>query len=135
METSIKASLILAILVLASISMTKASARIHVRIFNKVPDKATLVVHCKSKDDDLGVQYIPYGGLFEWTFNLNHNEFFVTTLFFCGYHWHEKKVMGDAFDADRDLDRCGQFCDWTADAMGVHGTNDRGEIDYIYPWK
>ncbi|GAB2228994.1 hypothetical protein Droror1_Dr00023128 [Drosera rotundifolia] len=144
METLVKASLVYAILVFVSVSMPKASAdasndwrpfppKVHVHITNNVPDKATIVVHCKSRDDDLGAQYIASGQVYEFAFYVN---FTATTLFFCGYHWQAKNVIGDAFDANRDGGRCKHKCDWTVDGTGIHGMNEfTGVVDYVYPWK
>ncbi|KAF8016973.1 hypothetical protein BT93_H2234 [Corymbia citriodora subsp. variegata] len=42
----------------------------------------TLTVHCKSKDDHLGVHYIRES----WSFSFTPNPF-GRTLFFCGFSW------------------------------------------------
>ena len=40
--------------------------------------------HCKSVDDDLGVQHLHPHGYFSWSFEIN---FFRTTLFHCSFQW------------------------------------------------
>lgn len=43
-------------------------------------DNQTMSVHCKSKDDDLGIQNLPQGANTTWSFRTN---FVHSTLFWC----------------------------------------------------
>jgi hypothetical protein len=53
--------------------LAMASSR-HVNIVNSLEDNLDLTIHCKSKDDDLGVHLLHHGDSFGWKF---HNAFFV----------------------------------------------------------
>lgn len=59
----------------------------NVIIDNYLQDRSELTLHCKSKDDDLGVQVVPFKGSFQFHFRVN---FRMTTLFFCSFQWEEK---------------------------------------------
>ena len=59
-----------------------------VTILNKMNGLAMLV-HCKSKDDDLGEHQIGPGGNFNWSFREN---FWQTTLYWCNF----KSILGHA---------------------------------------
>ncbi|KAL9140406.1 hypothetical protein ABFS82_14G035400 [Erythranthe guttata] len=48
----------------------------------------SLVVHCASKDDDLGRRTISHGQSFNWSF---HSNFFQSTLYFCHFWWGPHK--------------------------------------------
>ncbi|KAF7847481.1 hypothetical protein BT93_L2917 [Corymbia citriodora subsp. variegata] len=76
------------------------SKRVHVQIFNTLPDGVTLTVHCKSRDDDLGVQQIPPNGMWQFSFR---TSVMGTTLFFCNF---------------QDLYECGRWCVWYVQPTG-----------------
>ncbi|GFQ08528.1 hypothetical protein PHJA_002996800 [Phtheirospermum japonicum] len=59
--------------------------RIHVGFFNQLPKRPhkPLYVHCKSKDDDLGIKTLMPGQYWEFTFC----EKYLATLFRCDLHW------------------------------------------------
>ncbi|KAE9588866.1 putative plant self-incompatibility S1 [Lupinus albus] len=84
----------------------------HVHIKNNLGDGINLQVHCKSGDDDLGIHNVTYGGDYEFHFKVN---IFGTTLFFCGLEWNGKLHYIDAYDHERDKQRCGPDCFWTID--------------------
>ncbi|OVA13122.1 Plant self-incompatibility S1 [Macleaya cordata] len=48
-----------------------------------------MVIHCRSKDDDLGEHSIPYGQTYTWSF---HPNFIRTTLFWCGIGYWDVKA-------------------------------------------
>merc|ERR1711879_1135645 len=52
----------------------------HVHIINEMKNHKFLHVHCKSKDDDLGIHHLQHGQQYSWHFNIN---IFATTLFWC----------------------------------------------------
>ncbi|CAN0864840.1 S-protein homolog 1 [Linum grandiflorum] len=53
----------------------------HVYIANGLPDGKDLLVHCQSKDDDLGLQNLLPGTSFKWQFRLEFQA--GETLFHC----------------------------------------------------
>ncbi|KAH1106082.1 hypothetical protein J1N35_009850 [Gossypium stocksii] len=52
----------------------------HVHTVNDLSDDKILFVHCKSKDDDLGIHNLTVGVEFSWKFKL---QIFGGTLFWC----------------------------------------------------
>ncbi|KAF3457602.1 hypothetical protein FNV43_RR02260 [Rhamnella rubrinervis] len=89
-----------------------------VRIYNKLGDGLNLTIHCKSKDDDLGVHTIAYNSYYYWKFRVN---FFGRTLFFCGLNWTDAWGVFDIYKAHRDMYRCPTRCNWEAHTDSVHG--------------
>ncbi|KAG2712057.1 hypothetical protein I3843_04G099800 [Carya illinoinensis] len=92
----------------------------HVHIINGFQNE-TLGAHCKSKDDDLGIQQIPVHGDFEWHFHVN---FIGSTLFFCRLWWSGGDKVFDAFvAADKRFinNDCGPSdCWWKALEDGIY---------------
>ncbi|KAK8526976.1 hypothetical protein V6N13_084848 [Hibiscus sabdariffa] len=106
----------------------------HVKITNKIQAGKDLIVHCKSKDDDLGVRVVPYGSNFEFKF---HPSFFGVTLFFCGMQWDGSGAVFrfDIYDQKRDNPRCGKHCEWDIYPDGPCILNhDTFKIDKCYVW-
>ncbi|KAM6544728.1 hypothetical protein CsatB_025464 [Cannabis sativa] len=66
-------------------------------IRNILDGKEQLSVHCKSKDDDLGVQLLTYNSTFTFKFTRN---FWGTTLFFCGFQWKDQFHRFDIYTPD-----------------------------------
>ncbi|KAH7835993.1 hypothetical protein Vadar_031821 [Vaccinium darrowii] len=84
------------------------SAKTNVRIINALGTGIDLVVHCKSKDDNLGSHVIPFKGSYGWSFNPN---FFLTTLFYCHMQWKgHRDVYFNIYDENRDAFRCYDDC-------------------------
>lgn len=79
-----------------------------IMIVNRLSSRATINVHCKSTEDDLGLQHIryPYG----WSFRFKVN-WKGTTKFRCHFTW---RGGGDHwFTIFKDgRDHC-DFCSWT----------------------
>ncbi|CAF1697143.1 unnamed protein product [Brassica napus] len=72
-----------------------------VEITNKLGGGLTLTLHCKSKDDDLGVQtFAPDSS---WSFKFSP-AVFKTTLFFCNFKWGGESHWFDIYDDNRDGD-------------------------------
>ncbi|PON40381.1 Self-incompatibility protein [Parasponia andersonii] len=107
-----------------------------VRIYNDLDDDLQLEVHCKSKEDDLGVLLVPNYNFYEWTFRIN---FGGTTLFFCGLSWKNASGTFDIYDAHRDdQKRCSTKCYWRVGKDGVHGYRQGTPYpfapDLNFPW-
>ncbi|KAH7521868.1 S-protein homolog 6 [Ziziphus jujuba] len=103
-----------------------------VRIFNKLGNGQDLTIHCKSKDDDLGVVTIGDNGVFYWKFRVN---ILGSTLFFCGLNWTDGYGVYDIYKAKRDMDRCPTRCNWEAHTDCLHGLRQGDYLwDFIYNW-
>ncbi|CAI0559513.1 unnamed protein product [Linum tenue] len=55
-----------------------------VTIANRLKSKATLKLHCRSRDDDLGVRYLRYDESYHFKFR---TDIFFRTLFYCSFEW------------------------------------------------
>ncbi|CAN1767173.1 S-protein homolog 29 [Linum perenne] len=73
--------LVLQILILLLLlSPTPTIQYTHVYVTNELGANETLIVHCQSKDDDLGIHHLSDGATFTWKFRL---AFLRTTEFWC----------------------------------------------------
>jgi len=103
----------------------------HVSVTNSLEGGLALALHCKSADDDLGVQIISPNSSFVWSFAVN---FFSSTLFHCSFLWQQDVIHKFAiYEASRDDLRC-KTCNWTIKEDGpclflYHHLNS------CYPWK
>jgi hypothetical protein len=106
-----------------------------VEIFNDLGDGLDLTLHCKSADEDLGVDVIKYpNGFFTFDFRLN---FWGTTLYFCGFWWKGAGELRwfDIYDFDRDHPLCSE-CFWKIRPDGACQLNyDTKQYDLCFPWK
>ncbi|CAN0877683.1 S-protein homolog 2 [Linum grandiflorum] len=105
-----------------------------VTITNNLEDTgAQLTLHCKSKDDDLGVQVLGHDQQFSFRFGLN---FFLTTQFYCSFEWPNGggRHWFDIYIASRDSSRCSE-CQWRVDSRGACLYNgESGAFDICYGW-
>lgn len=140
--------LLTAILVDAQISTNSAPppkfSRWYVHVVNGLSNNATLFVHCKSLDDDLGNQYLTHlGDDFQWNFKMN---FWGTTLFWCYLSKPGANVSFEIFwqeVAHLWLHyRCTTIgtpnigtCIWTAKDDGIYLRNTPDNVDeLIHTW-
>ncbi|KAE9593560.1 putative plant self-incompatibility S1 [Lupinus albus] len=75
----------------------------HVYVRNDLVNGTLLTVHCKSKNNDLGVHKLNYKDEFKFQFKPN---IWGTTLFYCGLTWDGKLQSLVAFDNLRDIYFC-----------------------------
>ncbi|KAK9002152.1 hypothetical protein V6N11_024840 [Hibiscus sabdariffa] len=109
----------------------------HVHVVNGLSNNKILLVHCKSKDDDLGERHLTVGSETQWHFRL---AAFGSTLFFCfmaseSDHVH---VRLDVFWEDKVLFRyCNwQSCIWTARDDGIYLKNIPDNHDvFMHGWE
>ncbi|XP_039048909.1 S-protein homolog 2-like [Hibiscus syriacus] len=64
-------------------------------INNNLKNRKDLTIHCKSKDDDLGVHVLSYGESYDFEFE---PDIFWRTLFFCRMTWNGKSHWYDVYD-------------------------------------
>ncbi|OWM73851.1 S-protein homolog 5-like [Punica granatum] len=106
--------------------------KVMVEVNNSLPGDASFNIHCKSKDDDLGIHIIGVYQNYKFKFKVN---FWATTLFFCGIRWQGGGVTFDIYYAKRDLNRCPHHCLWLVREVGVMGfQQDKPTPDIIIPW-
>ncbi|CAL0310879.1 unnamed protein product [Lupinus luteus] len=76
--------------------------RIHVYVTNGLSQDTLLTLHCKSRDDDLGVHYLKYKE--DYTFSFHYNIFRLKkyTLFWCDFTWNGKLHTFEVYNWKRD---------------------------------
>lgn len=109
----------------------------HIHVVNGL-SKVTLFVHCKSKDDDLGVHnLVTRGDEFQWTFQVN---FWATTLYWCYLKKPNADVSFESFWVEQThmwlQYRCtDKNCIWTAKDDGIYLRNNPDGVDErIHEW-
>ncbi|KAK9677682.1 hypothetical protein RND81_11G160500 [Saponaria officinalis] len=80
-----------------------------VSITNQLGKGTNLQVHCKSKQDDLGIHQLPFQSSYQFTFV---PRIWGDTLFFCGFVWNNTLHWYDIYVQDRDAEVCGVACFW-----------------------
>lgn len=113
--------------------------RWHIHILNGLSHGQSLFVHCKSKDDDLGIHDLSFGSEFNWSFRVN---FWGTTLFWCYLRKsNDKSVSFEAFWVEKTsiwlYYRCYKYnCIWTAKHDGIYlKDNPVGRDVLVHRWK
>ena len=102
---------------------------VNLKITNQLGSGLDLAIHCKSKDEDLGVHVVPFDGYYTLSFCSNA---WGTTQYFCGLTWSGKLHWFDFFIARRDSFRCGN-CTWRILPRGPCMTYNIGE--YLREYK
>ncbi|OVA13123.1 Plant self-incompatibility S1 [Macleaya cordata] len=120
---------------ISSVSGFKFNPKTHVYVTNSLPKDTNMVIHCKSKDDDLGEHSIPYNQTYTWSFHLNYSR---STLFWCriGY-WDAKagRVVQGSFkmyEFVRDFG-CTLHCFRFVQTDGIYFGKDRKVLKYQWP--
>ncbi|KAK9110065.1 hypothetical protein Sjap_018125 [Stephania japonica] len=112
-----------------------------VRVRSEINGNHVLIVHCKSKDDDLNARYLSYKQQFDWTFK---TILFGNTLFWCYMSWRDSngKLYEGHFDVyDNEEIPCGllNHCvlEYVADNHHVILNNDSelGKKGEVWVWK
>ncbi|KAK8479354.1 hypothetical protein V6N12_074553 [Hibiscus sabdariffa] len=109
----------------------------HVHAVNGLSNNKILLIHCKSRDDDLGERNLTAGNEFQWKFKTN---VFGTTLFWCfmasrSDHVHAKF---NVFLDNEDLFyRCNwKNCIWIAKDDGIYLKNiPEGYDEFRFAWE
>ncbi|PRQ45873.1 putative plant self-incompatibility S1 [Rosa chinensis] len=105
----------------------------HLQISNYM--ETELTIHCKSKDNDIGVKTLPPQGSYAFSFRPN---FWNSTLFFCKFTWKDGSHWFDIYVQTRDQHSCVKNCNWfvVKNGSGVCRLIE-GEahlVDMCYPW-
>ena len=102
---------------------TSALTEWNVTIMNDLGSSHTMLVHCKSKDDDLGDHKLNVGQSFSWKFRVN---LLANTLFWCNLSTSSNKhVSMEVFWPENKNDWLGakcnyQLCVWVAQEDGIY---------------
>lgn len=110
-------------------------SRWKVVIFSQLNPGENLLVHCKSKDNDLGEHSLQVSQNFSWKFKEN---LFSTTLFWCTLTTSsKKKVTMDVFWPERHnwlAIRCSyRTCIWVAQDDGIYLVNKNAR-EFVRKW-
>ncbi|GMJ01296.1 hypothetical protein HRI_003798800 [Hibiscus trionum] len=132
-----KILLVVALCMAQSLVAYSIMNKCHVHVINGFSGTdETLEAHCKSKDDDLGLRYVPVHGEFNWTF---HTDIFSRTRFSCHMWWSGGEKYLDVFWVnDKFLtEECGgNNCHWMSQNDGVYLFNDKHkEYRLKYKWE
>ncbi|PIA62066.1 hypothetical protein AQUCO_00200209v1 [Aquilegia coerulea] len=118
--------------------------RVSVYVNNMVAPDTMLDIHCKSKNDDLGLHKIAYRQNQTWSFKIN---FWGTTLFWCGMGWHDKDPRGfnpggyihgsfEIYNYKRDSKKCDGICVWNVQNYGIYFVNkDTKKNEFMFSWQ
>ncbi|CAI0396662.1 unnamed protein product [Linum tenue] len=83
-----------------------------------------VIVHCRSKDDDIGANIVDVGSRFEWGFEPNT---FGKTLYWCRLAVRDRRLSFDAYDGKTDHLR-GHDVRWLVREDGVHLVDPDGTL-------
>ena len=101
-------------------------------IINGLVSKENLTVHCKSKNNDLGPQLLHPNGNFSFSFEQN---FWGTTLFFCGFTWGNEFHWFDIYAPYRAGCNTPSPCLWNVIASGpCRWDYYANQFSNCYPW-
>ncbi|GAV83696.1 Self-incomp_S1 domain-containing protein [Cephalotus follicularis] len=103
----------------------------HVNVLNRLNGNFT--IHCKSKDDDVGIHVIPVRQSYDLSFRVN---VMGSTLFFCSVTSQRGSINFDLYNAKRDMKRCPTQCNWIVAKVGLIGLKQSKipEIDMYISW-
>ncbi|GJW67229.1 plant self-incompatibility S1 [Tanacetum coccineum] len=114
-----------------------------VNVVDDINSKELIQVHCKSKNDDIGMKSIGFGQSVDWKFC----ETIITpgTLYFCHFYKGNQEQVFDVFNDKikhtcREKDRKMDYwaCTWLirSDGFYIRDRSQGGETDRkMYEWK
>jgi len=115
--------------VVSSSPIVIVPTKVRVDITNRLTNRY-LSVHCKDKNNDLGVHQINVGETYSFSFFPKY--WFPSTLYFCNFAWLEGYYYFDIYVQYRDQ-YCNKFkCSWDIVATGPCKTSDRNRD--CFPW-
>ncbi|KAL8518030.1 hypothetical protein ACS0TY_009353 [Phlomoides rotata] len=131
---------LLLLLIISSIFLQTTSAICITRtwtvhITNNLPDNSPpLTVHCRSKDDDLGVKTIPVLADYNFSFCINP----ISTQYSCDFQWNGKAVALEIYKPPFRGTCSGPVCSYTVITDGLYYTNSYppppGTLKKVVSW-
>lgn len=109
-------------------------SKVHLRITNELGiSGGDLLLHCKSKQDDLGQHILPFEGFFEFHFR---PDIMMDTQYYCYFQWqHGAYHWFDIYMTFRDENRCDKQCWWIIKPDGPCLIDRQtGAYDLCAPW-
>jgi len=83
--------------------------QVNMTITNNLEGNEDLYLHCKSKNNDIGLHFLHFNQTFGWSFG---TQMFWKTLFFCSFKWGNGPLLYyDVYVQLRDFDVC-ENCLW-----------------------
>lgn len=107
--------------------------RYHVHIISSMSsDSPPLLVHCRSRDDDLGARLLLPSQEYLIRFEV---DFFRRTHFECSVQWGGRQSEFTAFRCSRDENRCRSGnCFWSVRRDGFYFSKDNRNWHLEYEW-
>lgn len=103
--------------------------KITVRVENDLRHGVNLLMHCHSKQDDLGQQVLSYWQGKEWSFKVN---IFLTTMYWCNFRWVSDGITKEKsfkiYEARRDYKKCAAKCLRSVRGDGVYFYDEFNDI-------
>ncbi|CAI0394878.1 unnamed protein product, partial [Linum tenue] len=87
-----------------------------IQVTNKLELEMAVIVHCASKDDDLGGRPLDFNASYAWRFERN---FFWGTVFWCHVAFRGSRLSFTAYDQGQ----LGDIQDYDVRSDGVSGTD------------
>ncbi|RHN79952.1 putative plant self-incompatibility S1 [Medicago truncatula] len=106
----------------------------HVSVVNSLNYNQILFTHCKSSEDDVGINNLSPGSNITWSFR---TDFFHSTMFWCYVTKDSASLKFEAFRYDERLfNKCDwKNCIWVAKDDGVYLKNLSQRLDeLVYKW-
>ncbi|GFZ15989.1 hypothetical protein Acr_25g0003980 [Actinidia rufa] len=99
----------------------------YVRVTNQLGNGIDLQLHCKSRNDDLGIHVLSNQQFFQWHFR---NNVWGTTRFYC---YLFSKSWNNSFDVYYQ-GMCGAHCNWFVRQNGTCLETQEPYRSFCYPW-
>ncbi|QHO39614.1 hypothetical protein HN51_067201 [Arachis hypogaea] len=103
-----------------------------VSIQNCLEGKEDLILHCQSKDDDLGEQNVKHLKTFEFEFRPN---IFGGTLFYCSFQWPGACNWFDIYNQNEEYKADCDLCTWEIFKYGPCTYVPDSPYYLCYAWK
>ncbi|KAJ4850196.1 hypothetical protein Tsubulata_027131 [Turnera subulata] len=113
---------------------TKTKFTVHV-VDGLSSNAQPLLLHCWSRDQDLGNHTLYIGG--DFFFHFRQRFFPPPTRFQCDMNWGPKHLQVTVFDKDRVKDDCCKTgtCFWRAQDDGIYYSNSNSSYFKVYAWE